>query len=156
MGIEKHFPVENILYVQYELLKNKNTRVAEITRVRDFILGKSSRGSWDDEKKLPSSTTTKFKNSKFNSSNEVTKAMSDEHVECAFTLAENPHAHRHVSSEDKNLYMTKNIAYTKELTCRMWMVFEKYATTHGYVSRDFDCSTGNYEPVPLTAVGAQV
>ena len=38
------------------------------------------------------------------------------------------HARRTVS----DTMMTKEIAYTKPLTCKMWALFGKYAAQHGY------------------------
>ena len=45
---------------------------------------------------------------------------SDDQLACAFTLADNPGAHRRV---DKRKMMTKELAYTRPLVCRMWALF---------------------------------
>lgn len=52
-----------------------------------------------------------------------------ERLECAFLLAENSHAHRRI---DPATMMTKDIAYTRQITCRMWALFGKFALRVGY------------------------
>lgn len=82
----------------------------------------------------------------------------EEKLSCAFVLAENPDAHRTI---DKTTMMTKEDAYTKELTCRMWALFGEFASKHGYKPyNNFDCSVDNStgEPYPKIRnvnVGAQ-
>jgi hypothetical protein len=53
---------------------------------------------------------------------------SQERLECAFILADDPHAHRPKSADD----MTKDKAYTKDIVCDMWKYFGKYALRTGY------------------------
>ena len=75
-GIEKHFRAEDILYVKYEDLKNKNTRVAALAKVRNFVL----RGEKPLDPALPAV---------------------QRQVGCAFALAENPGAHRAIDPAKK-------------------------------------------------------
>ncbi len=64
-----------------------------------------------------------------------------EKLQCAFVLAENRDAHRAV---DPARSMTKEDAYTKELTCRMWALFGEFAAKHGYKPYNgHDCSAFN-------------
>jgi hypothetical protein len=75
-GIDKHFQAEDILYVKYEDLKNKNTRVAALAKVRNFVL----RGEKPLDPALPAV---------------------QRQVGCAFALAENPGAHRAIDPAKK-------------------------------------------------------
>lgn len=81
----------------------------------------------------------------------------EEKLACAFVLAENPDAHRTI---DKKTMMTKEDAYTKELTCRMWSLFGEFAARHGYAPYNgYDCrndTTGApYPKIRNVNVGAQ-
>ena len=74
-----------------------------------------------------------------------------EKLECAFVLAENPRAHRSVEG---NKYMTKGVAYTKTLACRMWQKYGNFASRMGYSSwSNYTC--GGYPPIPMVNVGPQ-
>ena len=44
-------------------------------------------------------------------------------------------------SVDQSTTMTKAVAYTKPLTCKMWKLFGKYASKHGYqAANGHNCS----------------
>jgi hypothetical protein len=117
MGIEKKFKKYDILYIKYEDLKRKSTRVATLESVVNF-LGISA---------------------------------SLEKLECAFLLAESTKAHRSI---DPLVEMTKEVAYTKELSCRMWSLFGKFAQLHNYTSwKQFDCT--GFEALQNINVGPQ-
>ncbi len=84
---------------------------------------------------------------------------STEKLACAFVLAENRDAHRNI---DAQLSMTKEDAYTQELTCRMWTLFGAFAAKHGYRPYNgFNCtiradaSGGTYPKIHRVNVGAQ-
>jgi hypothetical protein len=36
-GIERKFPPQNVLYIKYELLKNKSTRITELKKITEFL-----------------------------------------------------------------------------------------------------------------------
>jgi hypothetical protein len=75
---------------------------------------------------------------------------SPEHLECAFVLAENPGAHRKTNAES----MTKKVAYTKPVACRMWNLFGKAATRVGYsVWENMQCE--GFPPIHNVNVGPQ-
>jgi len=93
MGIEKHYKPQNILYLKYEDLKSKKTRVETLLRVTKFLKLKT--------------------NSNYYSINNT--ALIDQ-LECSFILSESTKAHRTI---DSDLYMTKDIAYFDGLVCRM-------------------------------------
>lgn len=117
MGIEKKFNKNDILYIKYEDLKQKSTRVATLEKVVNF-LGISA---------------------------------SLEKLECAFILAESTKAHRSI---DPLVEMTKEVAYTKELSCRMWSLFGKFAQLHNYTSwKQYDCT--GFEALQNINVGPQ-
>ena len=76
---------------------------------------------------------------------------SDERLECAFVLAESEKAHRNV---DPSVAMTKDVAFTKELACRMWRAFGQFASKHNYTSwNGFDCE--GYPEIHNVNVGPQ-
>lgn len=69
---------------------------------------------------------------------------------CAFLLAESKAAHRH--SEDKQRFMTKDIAYVPEIACRMWALFGQFASKHGYGPwAGYNCT--GYGKIPDISVG---
>jgi Sulfotransferase domain len=74
-----------------------------------------------------------------------------ERLECAYVLSESKKAHRHI---DREREMTKDIAYTQQLACRMWAKFGVYAHRHGYKPwGGYNCS--GYAPIPEVNVGPQ-
>lgn len=116
-AIERELPRENVLYIKYEDLKDKDTRVNAMHDVARF-LGVDS---------------------------------SPEQLECSFILAENPGAHRKLDKDS----MTKKVAYTKPVACRMWNLFGTYATRVGYKAWDdaMDCTT--FPKMQMVNVGPQ-
>lgn len=117
-GIEEKYEPEDILYLRYEDLKSKKTRVATLKRVVDFL---------------------KIK---------VTGDLLSR-LECAFALSESTQAHRSI---DPDVDMTKEVAYTKELACRMYALFGKHIEKHNYTTwKNWDCS--GYQPIPKINVG---
>lgn len=93
-AIETQLPRENVLYIKYEDLKNKEKRVNALYDVANF-LGIDA---------------------------------SAEQLNCAFILAENPGAHRKLDEDS----MTKQVAYTKPVACRMWNLYGNFANRVGY------------------------
>jgi hypothetical protein len=127
-GIEKRFTKENILYLRYEDLKNKATRVETLRSVAKFL-----RISLTNMKHIEA------------------EIANNERFECAFVLAENTQAHRSV---DEAIEMTKDVAYTKPLACRMFNLFGKYIMEHNYTSwKNFDCPVSEYPAIPNANVG---
>eukprot|EP00981_Chlorochromonas_danica_P010899 scaffold3532_cov182-Ochromonas_danica.AAC.2 len=73
----------------------------------------------------------------------------EDRIACAFLLAENRHALRSV---DRSKFMTKEIAYVPEIACRMWALFGKYASQHGYRPwANYNCT--GYAKIPNINVG---
>jgi hypothetical protein len=125
-GIEKRFHPDNILYLRYEDLKNKQTRVRTLKSVAKF-LGISLTNQQHIEQEL----------------------ANDERFECAFVLSESTQAHRSINPE---IEMTKEVAYTKELSCRMYNLFGKFITEHNYTSwKNWDCE--GYPSIQRVNVG---
>lgn len=116
-AIEQELPRENVLYIKYEDLKNKDTRVNAMHDVAKF-LGVDS---------------------------------TPEQLDCAFILAENPGAHRKLDKES----MTKQIAYTKPVACRMWNLFGSFATRVGYKTWDETMDCTGYPKMHMVNVGPQ-
>ena len=77
---------------------------------------------------------------------------SDERLECAFIQAENPQAHRRIDVSA----MTKDVAYTRPITCRMWALFGRFALRVGYplsgIRAAYNC-TGFNQPIQKINVG---
>jgi len=116
-GIEASFKKENILYIRYEDLKEKSTRVSTLAKVAKFLHVDAN----------------------------------DEKLECAFLLSESTKAHRSINPA---LEMTKEVAFTKELVCRMWALFGTYASRHNYsVWGGYNCE--GYPAIPKVNVGPQ-
>jgi len=76
---------------------------------------------------------------------------SDERLECSFLLSESTKAHRSI---DPKVEMIKEVAFTKELVCRMWALFGTYASRHNYsVWGGHNCE--GYPAIPMVNVGPQ-
>mmetsp|Transcript_21321 Transcript_21321/g.21450 ORF Transcript_21321/g.21450 Transcript_21321/m.21450 type:complete len:129 (-) Transcript_21321:178-564(-) len=66
-------------------------------------------------------------------------------IHCAFTFSEHGKTHR---SSDASQVMTKQVAYTKELSCEMWEIFGSLAILYGYhIFGGYDCRTAGPLPV---------
>ena len=76
---------------------------------------------------------------------------SDERLECAFIQAENPQAHRRIDVSA----MTKDVAYTRPITCRMWALFGRFALRVGYplsgARAAYNCT--GFKPIQKINVG---
>eukprot|EP01038_Epipyxis_sp_PR26KG_P007781 gene7781-10570_t len=130
MGIEKFFQRDDILYLKYEDLKNKETRIQTMKKVADFL--------------------------RINSNNQQHKNIDFERLECAFILAESKQAHRSIDPNEKDSFMTKEIAYRQEIVCRMWKLFGGYASKHGYTPwANMDCTSKHFPPIQMINVGPQ-
>lgn len=124
MGIERAYRPEDVLYIRYEDLKDKDRRIHALNQLVTFL-------------KLPVSTAASI-------------APEREQLECAFVLADNERAHRSV---DVDIEMTKAVAYTAPLACRMWALFGKYAGTHGYGPwPGANCSSSRDKQATLSAL----
>jgi hypothetical protein len=160
-GIEKKFKKKNILYVKYEDLKNKKTRIDTLKNIVEFLnlthVANGLRFKKQQQQKID---------------NKLEKQKKEKEIlECAFKLAENKHAHRVVvnnnnfknnfknfndnhlihnhnnnknnnenNAEEEAIFMTKYEAYTRPLVCRMWNKFGLYASKHGYeIYNNFTC-----------------
>jgi hypothetical protein len=79
--------------------------------------------------------------------------ITPEKLYCSFVLAENPGARRVVDGG----MMTKDLAYTRPLVCRMWALFGAYASRIGYSRRgDFgECPEEHNVPIRMVNVGPQ-
>jgi len=144
-GIQRHFKPEDYIFVSYERLKDRATRTGELARILAFL--------------------------RIQPQQQVTQ----EQLECAFVLAESKRAHRTAStlalrptgeglplagppSADPQLFMTKPLAYTRPLVCRMWALFGRFAAQHGYRPYNgYNCTTPtqNWQPIPRINVGPQ-
>lgn len=145
-GILRHFKKEDVLFIRYELLKSATSRVQELERVYNFLIHPHTTS-------LPPSPALP-----------ALPAGLQERLKCAFILAESRHAHREVRGGD---VMTKQIAYTKPLVCRMWSLFGTYASQYGYRPfNNFTCDNNNdngannnnnitYPAIPKINVGPQ-
>ncbi len=123
--MERQLQRDGIIYLKYEDLKNKVTRVATLEKIVKF-LNLRSQSSLSDKALL-------------------------KRLECAFMLADNRQAHRSI---DKSTFMTKDIAYQEEIACRMWNLFKDYAVRHGYKPwGGFNCT--GYPKIPKINVGPQ-
>lgn len=73
-------------------------------------------------------------------------------LECAFVLAENTQAHRQV---DPRTTMTKDVAYTRPIACRMWALFGRFAARVSYPMQGpraaYNCT--GYPPIVKVNVG---
>lgn len=50
--------------------------------------------------------------------------------------------------------MTKDLAYTPELVCRMWTLFGNFSLEHSYHPfNSIDCSSGSFPAIPKVNVG---
>ena len=76
---------------------------------------------------------------------------SKDRLECAFLLSQSKKALRNV---DTNKYMTKDLAYIQNVSCRMWSLFGNFAQNYGYTSWKNENCTG-FEPIPKGRVGPQ-
>jgi hypothetical protein len=72
-------------------------------------------------------------------------------LECAFILSQSKKALRSI---DTNKYMTKDLAYQRNISCRMWSLFGNFAERYGYTSWKNENCTG-FEPIPKVRVGPQ-
>lgn len=72
-------------------------------------------------------------------------------LECAFLLSKSKKALRNI---DTNKYMTKDLAYIQNISCRMWSLFGNFATKYGYTTWKNENCTG-YDPISKTRVGPQ-
>eukprot|EP01037_Dinobryon_pediforme_P047398 gene47398-61521_t len=118
MGIERQLKPQDILYIRYEDLRNKKTRVEAMRKIAVFL-------------RFPAD-------------------VPDERLECAFVLADNRQAHRSV---DESM-MTKDLAYRREIACRMWSLFGNYAAKHNYKPwNNYDCT--GFPKIPRINVGPQ-
>eukprot|EP01038_Epipyxis_sp_PR26KG_P016023 gene16023-21749_t len=126
VNITKFFHPNNVLYLKYEDLKRKATRIHALRKVANFL-------------------EVNFSNS----------FVDRERLECAFILGESEKAHRSVAPEEKELFMTKDISYQyQELVCRMWSKFGVYAVRFGYMPwANMNCSSKSYAPIETVAVG---
>lgn len=72
-------------------------------------------------------------------------------MECAFILSQSKKALRSI---DTNKYMTKDLAYIQNISCRMWSLFGNFAERYGYTPwRNENCS--GFDPIPRVRVGPQ-
>jgi len=135
VGIEQTYAKEDILYIRYEDLKDRDKRIKVST---DSLITLSHAYSLNNK---ALEKITKFLD---------ISVANTERLECAFILAESPQAHRRIDDSA----MTKEIAYIEPLACRMWSLFGDFAMKHDYKPwNNYNCT--GYPPILHKNVGPQ-
>lgn len=114
--IKIHLKPTDYIFSKYELLQNPATRRAELRGLVNFIGIEPN--NWQTVRGFNRSSIT----------------VTDEQLDCAFVLADKNSTHRIIKEKESDVFMTKEMAYTKPLICCMWAIFGVNASEVGYTT----------------------
>jgi len=139
-GIEhpSGYAKEDIIYIKYEDLKNETTRVQEMQKLADFL------GILVTPEQLACSFVLASRNTTHRISTETSGSGLSGSGSSGSGLSGFGSSGSGLSGSETSgsgLMMTKAVAYTKKITCKMWAQFGSYVMKHGYAPyNDYDCS----------------